>query len=135
MKRLTTMFFAALIASAGLAAPRRAVAESINDCEKIQAADAYNQCLARFGPAARNLNTSAKEFGGDGDPGAAGVSEARSADAQPAEKSVRASRGRHHASRSSGRRSYGHARSHRVHASGGGTKRMAFNTVHGRRMR
>jgi hypothetical protein len=34
-------------ASAAPTAPR-----TINDCEKIQAADAYNQCLASFGPAA-----------------------------------------------------------------------------------
>ena len=29
---------------------------SINDCEKIQAADAYNQCLAKFGPASKSQN-------------------------------------------------------------------------------
>jgi hypothetical protein len=29
-----------------------AQAGTIKDCEKIQAADAYNQCLASFGPAA-----------------------------------------------------------------------------------
>jgi hypothetical protein len=38
---LTTAFFA----SAALAAPR-----SIADCEAIQAPDAYNHCLASFGP-------------------------------------------------------------------------------------
>jgi hypothetical protein len=34
--------------------PNRAVAaaRTIQDCEKIEAADAYNQCLASFGPAA-----------------------------------------------------------------------------------
>jgi hypothetical protein len=30
-----------------------AAAGTIKDCEKITAADAYNQCLASFGPAAR----------------------------------------------------------------------------------
>ena len=29
---------------------------SINDCEKIQAADAYNQCLAKFGPEQKTQN-------------------------------------------------------------------------------
>lgn len=36
-----------------LAAPR-----TIDDCEKIQAADAYNQCLASFGPVAKEHNLS-----------------------------------------------------------------------------
>ncbi len=47
---LTAVFVAALIAAPALsnAAPR-----SIDGCEKIQAADAYNQCLAVFGPIAR----------------------------------------------------------------------------------
>ncbi len=29
---------------------------SINECEKIQAADAYNQCLAKFGPPSKSQN-------------------------------------------------------------------------------
>jgi hypothetical protein len=29
---------------------------TINDCEKIQAADAYNQCLAKFGPTSKLHN-------------------------------------------------------------------------------
>lgn len=47
---LTVVFVAALAAvpAHAIAAPR-----SIDDCEKIQAADAYNQCLAIFGPVAR----------------------------------------------------------------------------------
>jgi hypothetical protein len=32
--------------------PQNAAAETIKDCEKIKAADAYNQCLASFGPVA-----------------------------------------------------------------------------------
>ncbi|MGO9007842.1 MAG: hypothetical protein ACLQIQ_03400 [Beijerinckiaceae bacterium] len=40
--------FPALIANSSAAAPR-----TIRDCEKIEAADAYNGCLAQFGPAAR----------------------------------------------------------------------------------
>lgn len=35
-----------------LAAPLAAAPRSIADCEKIQATDAYNQCLASFGPVA-----------------------------------------------------------------------------------
>jgi hypothetical protein len=32
--------------------PKAAVAGTITDCEKIKAADAYNQCLASYGPVA-----------------------------------------------------------------------------------
>jgi len=47
---VTAVFVAALAAFPTHlgAAPR-----TIDDCEKIQAADAYNQCLALFGPVAR----------------------------------------------------------------------------------
>jgi hypothetical protein len=41
-------FLAAFVAAPAIAAPR-----TIDDCEKIEAADAYNQCLALFGPVAR----------------------------------------------------------------------------------
>lgn len=34
-------------------APAQAAPRSIGDCEKISEADAYNRCLAGFGPAAR----------------------------------------------------------------------------------
>src|SRR3977135_3496001 len=47
---LTAVFAAALIAAP---AHSNAAPRSIDDCEKIQAADAYNQCLAVFGPLAR----------------------------------------------------------------------------------
>jgi hypothetical protein len=47
MLLLFTALGAALIAVPLYAAPR-----SIKDCEKIQAADAYNRCLALFGPVA-----------------------------------------------------------------------------------
>ena len=45
MLRLSVLLPAVLFASAAFAAPR-----SIADCESIQAADAYNNCLASFGP-------------------------------------------------------------------------------------
>jgi hypothetical protein len=47
---LTAVFVAALVA---VTAQSKAVPRSIDGCEKIQAADAYNQCLALFGPLAR----------------------------------------------------------------------------------
>ncbi len=47
---LTAVFVAAL---AAVPAQSKAAPRSIDDCEKIQAADAYNQCLAVFGPVAR----------------------------------------------------------------------------------
>jgi hypothetical protein len=67
---LHSVFAAALIAAPAYssAAPR-----SIDECEKIQAADAYNQCLAIFGPVARG-HGAAKETGDSSsqDAGAAG---------------------------------------------------------------
>jgi hypothetical protein len=48
---LTTALFAAALVAAP--AVSKAAPRSINDCEAIQAADAYNQCLALFGPVAR----------------------------------------------------------------------------------
>ncbi|HEY8063715.1 MAG TPA: hypothetical protein VIF40_03190 [Methylosinus sp.] len=39
-------FIACLVTGAAAAEPR-----NIGDCEQIQAADAYNRCLAAFGPA------------------------------------------------------------------------------------
>jgi len=94
---------------------------TINDCEKIQAADAYNQCLASFGPVAH-------EHGAKVDPeGTSKLKDTDFKDAPPASattpgaapdekdkgarKSRRASRGR--ASRHYSTRGYSH------HASGG----------------
>jgi hypothetical protein len=53
------------------AAPLAAAPRSIADCEKIQSADAYNQCLASFGPVA-HLHGSKGASGGDGDGGEGG---------------------------------------------------------------
>ncbi|HEY0146559.1 MAG TPA: hypothetical protein VGB93_10525 [Methylovirgula sp.] len=48
------------------AAPLAAAPRTINDCEKIQAADAYNQCLASFGPVAHMHGmSSGPDAGGD----------------------------------------------------------------------
>ncbi len=49
MSNLPSILVAAVVVLAGSAA---AEAGTIKDCEKIQAADAYNQCLATFGPVA-----------------------------------------------------------------------------------
>jgi hypothetical protein len=53
------------------AAPLAAAPRSINDCEKIQAADAYNQCLASFGPVA-HLHGAKAMPDGDSDGGEGG---------------------------------------------------------------
>jgi hypothetical protein len=60
------------------AAPLAAAPRTINDCEKIQGADAYNQCLASFGPVAHLHGMSSGEAGGDegGDTGSGASSPA-----------------------------------------------------------
>ncbi len=45
--------------------PVLAVPSSINDCEKIEAADAYNLCLAAFGPVAHEHQLKAVPPGAD----------------------------------------------------------------------
>jgi hypothetical protein len=50
---LSALFTAALLAVPGLA---KAAPRNIDECEKIQAADAYNLCLASFGPVARGFH-------------------------------------------------------------------------------
>jgi len=45
MRRLPTLSLALLLAAPAVAAPR-----SIDDCEAIKDANAYNLCLASFGP-------------------------------------------------------------------------------------
>src|SRR5437660_101467 len=59
---LTAVFAAALIAAS---AQSNATPRSIDDCEKIQAADAYNQCLAVFGPLARGHGATEDGVGAD----------------------------------------------------------------------
>jgi hypothetical protein len=133
-----------------LAAPAGAAPSSINDCEKIEAADAYNQCLALFGPVAHAHGASAKDFGGDGARAGAGADVVQSAtpdDSAPAQSGRHGRRGRHAHGRSyahaaghahhqrHGRESaghYGHSSAHATHA---GSKRLAFNVVsgHGKR--
>jgi hypothetical protein len=94
---------AASIILAGIA--RAEEPRTIGDCEKIQAADAYNQCLAKFGPPSK-LRTMEPERPGDVKSGAADAA----GTAKPA-----AHRGRHA----------------RVHAMGG-RKRARFKVSHRR---
>ena len=62
---------------------------TIDECEKIQAADAYNQCLAKFGPPQKSQNLE-PERPGD----VKGSSEEAAAGAEHARGSVRAGRHR-----------------------------------------
>jgi hypothetical protein len=130
-----TLFVATLgFAPAAMAAPN-----SINDCEKIEAADAYNRCLASFGPVAHLHGGSAKDFGGDGDPGAAAGAEVVQA-ADP-EASVPRERRSAHSRHNHGHwtqhyhghyHHYAHYHGHghgSAHASHGGRKRLAFNVT------
>ncbi len=81
------------------AAPLLAAPRTINDCEKIQGADAYNQCLASFGPVAHLHGMS----GGDGGEGGGDSGGEASGDAGgPPPVS-------HHSHRSSGHRDNGRA--------------------------
>ncbi|MBG0810644.1 hypothetical protein IY145_14830 [Methylosinus sp. H3A] len=52
LRMIRLVFVACLATGAAVAEPR-----NIGECEQIQAADAYNRCLASFGPAARAHNT------------------------------------------------------------------------------
>lgn len=88
---ITAVFVAALVAAS---AQSKAAPRSINDCEKIQAADAYNQCLALFGPVARGH--------GGGDGVAAGRQDAEAATGNVHTEALATAEmhhGRHHASR------------------------------------
>jgi hypothetical protein len=137
----TTLFAAGL----GLAlwAPAQAAPSSISDCEKIEAADAYNQCLALFGPVAHTHGASAKDFGGDGVGGDAGADVVETANPEasvPENERGASSHGRHggghgHWTHHYRRQYYGHnsGSHHSRNASGthGGGKRMAFSVISG----
>ena len=59
MKIMSSAVFAACLLAQPLAA--HAAPRTIDDCEKIQAADAYNQCLASFGPVAHTHAVSVQD--------------------------------------------------------------------------
>jgi len=79
MLRLIPAAIALLAPAAGMAAPR-----TIDDCEKIKEADAYNLCLAAFGPTRGQHN---KTY-----PGMAGGSAASTAAASPEKRGRRSPR-------------------------------------------
>ena len=123
---LTAVFAAALIAAP---AHSNATPRSIDDCEKIQAADAYNQCLAVFGPLARGHGV-----GMDAD--------RQDAEATPgnAHAEVVTVTGPHHGRRHASRHGWTrhswarHGHWHRTGAAGhrrGKTTRVAFSVVSG----
>lgn len=147
---LHSVFAAALIAAPAClkAAPR-----SINECEKIQAADAYNQCLALFGPVARGHGV-ARDSGdttGSQDEGAVDGPDSKVV-AAAADEELDHGHGRHHANRHGwGRHRWAsHGRAHHGGASHSWAKHghwhhttttahqhgkrttLAFNTVSGR---
>lgn len=132
MRYLPTMIFATSFAATLVAA--HAAPRTIDDCEKIQAADAYNQCLAIFGPVAHTHASHAASQAGDG------------FDANGADKatltgraaSVTQPRHRHYAHAQShhlGRKVHwtrrGHDHGHQSAHRHGGGKRLAFSVVSG----
>jgi hypothetical protein len=126
----------AISAAAGAALPAAAGAapRTIDDCETIQAPDAYNQCLALFGPVAHAHGGGVANVE---EPGAGGADVA-SDPADPPKASKSHSRRGHwaHASRHEKKHQGGGRSGHRrrVAASGSshGGKRMQFSVVSGR---
>jgi hypothetical protein len=127
---LTAVFAAALIAAT---AHSNATPRSIDGCEKIQAADAYNQCLAMFGPLARGHGAAGDAV--DADRQDAEVTSGN-AKAGVAAVAVSGRHGARHASRhgwtrhSWARQRHGHW--HRIRAAAhrnGKTTTMAFSVV------
>ena len=135
-----TLFVTALgVAPAAMAAPN-----SINDCEKIEAADAYNRCLASFGPVAHTHGGSVKDFGGDGDVGAgaggADVVQAADPEASVPKERRSAHGGHHHGHWTRHYHHYAHYHGHghghsSAHASHSARKRLAFNVTSHHRSR
>lgn len=105
------------------AAPR-----SIDDCEKIEAADAYNRCLASFGPPARSIKLRSEST----EPHADRVepTQASTAEERPEPGSPREAHGR------AGKQHSVHGRHirhwHKAKTSGTGRSRMVFSVVSGR---
>jgi hypothetical protein len=72
-----------LLGIALLALPLAAAPRSIRDCEKIQGADAYNQCLASFGPVAHMHGMKSAPGGDEGGGDEGGGGEGGDSDAAP----------------------------------------------------
>ena len=76
-------------------APAHAAPGSISDCEKIAEADAYNRCLANFGPAARSGGVSREiPVGADRAPAGAAPAARRGGRAKPPWLAARQAEGR-----------------------------------------
>jgi hypothetical protein len=118
-------FTAALIAVSG---PSKAAPRNIGECEKIQAADAYNLCLASFGPVARGHHAYA-----DG----AGVGKQDAAQDAVSEESSQKDAAVEHARRHH-RHAFKHANRHQHWAKHGGTfhkRAVSQRSKHGGKMR
>ncbi|HEV7910389.1 MAG TPA: hypothetical protein VGP28_04725 [Methylocella sp.] len=130
---LTAVFAAALIAAP---AHSNATPRSIDGCEKIQAADAYNQCLAAFGPIARGHGAAGDGVDADRQDGEAPLGSANAGVAAVAVS------GRDHGARHASRHGWTrhswarqrHGDWHRTRAAAhrhGKTTTMAFSVVSG----
>ncbi len=141
MRSIMPVIFAA--AFVAVPAISQAAPRGINDCEKIQAADAYNQCLALFGPVARG-HRSVGAGTDNQDAAEANVENSEDPVATAAASNEAVDKGRHgrrHASRHGWARHHGsthHARHEHWRHSGtaehaqGKSKRLAFSVVPGR---
>lgn len=107
--RLSTLrlLLTLLIGSTSVAAQAQA---TIGDCEKIQAADAYNQCLAKFGPASKGGNLAPERPG----------------DVKGSSEEAAATAGRPKGARTAGVGRRGRYGRGRVARHGGGRKRITF---------
>lgn len=85
-----------LLGIALLALPLAAAPRSIRDCEKIQGADAYNQCLASFGPVAHMRGMGSAPGGGEGGGDEGGDSSDAAPPPHPSRHSYHHARGRQH---------------------------------------
>ncbi|SFK39446.1 hypothetical protein SAMN05444581_107100 [Methylocapsa palsarum] len=120
------------VAAGALPGTADAAPRTIDDCESIQAPDAYNQCLAAFGPVAHAHGGVANV-----EEPAAGAPDTHSESSEPAKASKSQSRrghwahAAHHEKKHQGAGKGGHR--HRVAASGRsqGGKRLQFSVVSG----
>ncbi len=72
-------------------------ARTINDCEKIQGADAYNQCLAKFGPTSKLRSLEPERPGDVKSSAAEAAATAKPLVGHPSKESHRRVGGRHRA--------------------------------------
>lgn len=129
------MIFAAALAAAPAAS--NAAPRSINDCEKIDAADAYNQCLAAFGPVAHTHGVKAdaqeQDEANAEDGASAEPTSGRTVAASPRQRVAHAHgrHGRHGSQHAWSRHGHGHHASSADHSSHAHAKKLAFTVVSG----